>query len=78
MRSSHRALVGFNNLLIHLIFEGLNEYLCLKYVAHPSKWRVEPGASEVLFFVVLEEIVYSFFNFPFAEFWNSIYLTYEP
>ena len=43
-----------------------------------SKWRVELGAWEVEFFSVLEEMVYSFSNFLFNIFWNSIYLTYVP
>ena len=43
--------------------------LCLsktvKYLACPSKWRVELTVWEVLSFPVLEEIAYSFFNFLF-------------
>ena len=37
----------------------------VKYLACPSKWRVELTVWEVLFFPVPEEIAYSFFNFLF-------------
>ena len=37
----------------------------LKYLACPSKWRVELTVWEILFFPVPEEIAYSFFNFLF-------------
>ena len=49
--------------------------LCLKYLIHPSKWRVELVVWKVLFFSVPEEILYSFFNFLLI-FWNSINLAY--
>ena len=39
------------------------EYLCLKYQAHLFKWGADLGAPEVLFFVVSEEIVYTFHSF---------------
>ena len=52
--------------------------LCLKYLFHPSKWRVELVVWEVIFFTVLEEIVSSFFNFLFHIFWNSINLSSVP
>ena len=48
--------------------------LCLKYLFCPSKWRVEPVVWVVVFFHVPGEIVYSFFNFHFNIFWNSINL----
>ena len=52
--------------------------VCLspKYTVHPSKWRVELGVWEVLFFPVSGEIGYSFFNFLFDIFWNSTNLAY--
>ena len=37
----------------------------VKYLACPSKWRVELTVWEVLFFPVPEETAYSFFNFLF-------------
>ena len=49
-------------------------FLWRKYLVRPSKWRVELGTREVAFFPVPEEIVYSFFNFLFDIFWNSINL----
>ena len=49
VRSFQRALVGFNNIWIFFIFRYF-EFLCLKYLVHPSKWRVELGAWEVLLF----------------------------
>ena len=49
--------------------------LCLKYLIHPSKWRVELVVWKVLFFSVPEEILYSFFNFLLI-FSNSINLAY--
>ena len=50
--------------------------LCLKYLVRPSKWSVELGVWEVVFFPVPEKIVYSFPNFPFDIFWNSTNLAY--
>ena len=50
--------------------------LCLKYLACPSKQRVDLGVWEVVFFSVTQEIVYSFFNFFFDVFWNGINLAY--
>ena len=50
--------------------------ICLKYLVQPSKWRVELGVREVVFFTVPEEIAYSAFNFLFDIFWNSINLVY--
>ena len=48
------------------ILKSLIEYLCLKYLTHPSKWRAEElGVWEVSLFVVPEEIVYVFFSFLF-------------
>ena len=52
--------------------------LCLKYLVHPAKWRVKLGFCEVVFFPVIEEIVYYFFNFLFDIFWKSINLAYVP
>ena len=49
--------------------------LCLKYLVLPSKKRAELGVLEVVSFPVPGEIVYSFFNFFFDIFWNSISLT---
>ena len=46
--------------------------LSLNYLVHSSKWRVELGVWEVLFFPVPEEIVYSFFGI----FWNNTNLAY--
>ena len=50
--------------------------MCLKYLVRPSKWRVELGVWEVVFFPVPEEIVYSFLNFFSNIFWKSINLAY--
>ena len=46
--------------------------LCLKYLVHLFKWRVGLGVWEVVFIPIPEEIEYSFFNFLFDVFWNSI------
>ena len=50
--------------------------ICLKYLVCPSKWRVELGVWEVLFFSVPEEILYCFFNFLCDIFWDSINVAY--
>ena len=50
--------------------------ICLKYLFHLSKWSVELGVWEVV--KKTEKIVYSFFNFLFDMFWNSINLVYVP
>ena len=47
-----------------------------KITSPPSKWKVELGVWEVVSFLVPEEIVYSFFNFLFDIFWNSINLVF--
>ena len=39
--------------------------LCLKYLVRSSKWGVDLGVWEVVFFPVPEKIVYSFLRFPF-------------
>ena len=41
--------------------------LCLKYLVQSSKWTVQLGIWEVVFFPVLEEIVYSFFAYYFLD-----------
>ena len=70
MRSFQKALVGFNNLWIHFLFlYSLIVCLCLKYLVCPSKWRFELGVWEAVFFPVLEEIAYCFFNFLSDIFW---------
>ena len=48
--------------------------LCLKYLVRLSKWRVELGFWEVVYFLVPEETVYSFpisisIGFGIAEIW---------
>ena len=66
-------LSGRENWLDLINFESIlflsSLILCLsktvKYLACPSKWRVELTVWEVLFFPVPEEIAYSFFNFLF-------------
>ena len=50
--------------------------ICLQYLVRPSKWRVELGVREVVFFTVPEEMAYSFFNFLFDIVWSSINLVY--
>ena len=50
--------------------------ICLKYLVHPSTWKVELGVWEVVFFPVPGEIVNSFFNFLFGIFWKNINLAY--
>ena len=68
MRSFQRALVGIN-----FIFRELNWASMSKM----SKERL--SVWEVWFlFIVLEEIVYSLFNFLFDILWNNIYLNYVP
>ena len=77
MKSFHRALVGFNNLESILFIYSLIVGLCLKYKVCPYKWRVELSVWEIAFFPVPREVVYSFFNFLFDIFWNSINLTWR-
>ena len=50
MRLFQRALVGFNNFWIHLSSRVFIEYLCPKYLVHTSKWRIELGDCNVIFF----------------------------
>ena len=67
-RSFQRALVGFNNLWIHLISNKFNWVSMSKiYLTEFSKW----GAY-------LTKILYSLFYFFSDIFWNSVYLTYVP
>ena len=70
LRSFQRELVGFNNFWINFIFREYNWVSLLK--CPMSVWEVS------FFFIVPEEIVYSFFNFFFDILWNSIYLNYIP
>ena len=42
---------------------SLTVFQCLNYLDRPSKWRVELGVWEVVFFPVPEEIAYSFGEF---------------
>ena len=73
MRSFQRELVGFNNFWINFIFREFNWASMSKM----SKERL--SFWEVWFlFIVLEEIVYSLFNFLFDILWNSIYLNNVP
>ena len=69
MRSFQRSLVGFNNFWLNFIFREFN---CVSKMSKEclSLWEVW------IFFIVLEEIVYSLFNFLFDILWNSIYLNY--
>ena len=71
MRSFQRSLVGFNNFWLNFIFREFN---CVSKMSKEclSLWEVW------IFFIVLEEIVYSLFNFLFDILWNSIYLNYVP
>ena len=50
-----------------LILESLIVSLCLKYLVQSSKWTVQLGIWEVVFFPVLEEIVYSFLVYYFLD-----------
>ena len=62
IRSFQKALMGFNNLWIHLFFNEFNWISMSKILYSPfqmedlTKW-------EVLFFVVSEKIVSAFFSF---------------
>ena len=71
MRSFQRSLVGFNNFWLNFIFREFN---CVSKMSKEclSLWEVW------FFFIVLEEIVYSLFNFLFDILWNNIYLNYVP
>ena len=73
MRSFQKALVGFNSFWINFIFREFNWASMSKM----SKERLSVWAVWFLF-IVLEEIVYSLFNFLFDILWNSIYLNYVP
>ena len=70
-----RNLINFESILF---LSGLIVRLSktVKYPICPSKWRVELIVKEVVFFPAPEEIVYSFFNFPWMIFWNGINLAY--
>ena len=59
-----------------LFLYSLIVFLCLKHLVCLSKPRAELGVWEIVFFSVPKEIVYSFFNFLFDIFWNSINLAY--
>ena len=73
MRSFQRALVGFNNFWINFIFREFN------WVSMSKMSKERLSVWEVWFlFIVLEEIVYSLFNFLFDILWNNIYLNYVP
>ena len=73
MRSFQRALVGFNNFWINFIFREFN------WVSMSKMSKERLSVWEVwFFFIVLEEIVYSLFNFLFDILWNNIYLNYVP
>ena len=50
-----------------IYLESLIVSLCLKYLAQSSKWRVELGIWEVVFFPVPEKIVYSFLVYYFLN-----------
>ena len=41
--------------------------LCLKYLVQSSKWNVELGVCEVVFFPVPEEIIYSLLVYYFLD-----------
>ena len=73
LRSFQRALVEFNNFWINFIFREFN------WVSMSKMSKERLSVWEVWFlFIVLEEIVYSLFNFLFDILWNSIYLNYVP
>ena len=50
-----------------LFLESLIVSLCLKYLVRSSKWRVELGICEVVYFPVPEENVYSFMVYYFLD-----------
>ena len=57
----------------NLFLESLIVSLCLKYLVHSSKWRVEVGVYKVVFFPFPEEIVYIFLlYFGILISWSSI------
>ena len=73
MRSFQRAFMEFNNFWINFIFREFN------WVSMSKMSKERLSVWEVWFlFIVLEEIVYSLFNFLFDILWNSIYLNYVP
>ena len=69
MSSFYGALLGFNNLQMHSYNLVYIVCLCQKYLVHLSKWRVQLGFWEAVFFPVPEEVVCSFFNIVFDIFW---------
>ena len=74
IRSFQRVLVGFNNLWMHSIFILFNCVSWSKMFTRPFQIEIWARCLEVAFFPVPEEIVYSFLNFLFDIFWNSINL----
>ena len=61
-----------------LVLESLIVSLCLKYLVNSSKWRVELGVWEVVFFPVRDEIEYSFLlNFGIVQIWvcTTVWIT---
>ena len=78
MRSILRALVGFNNRWINLIFKKIHWVSMSKiHNAHFQMGRwVRCLGGRIVF--TQEEIVYSFFNCLSDIFCNSIYFTYGP
>ena len=64
---------------IQFLTQSLIECLCLKYLRHPSKCRVELVAREVSFFLQFQRKLYVlFFSFFFDLFQNSVYSTCLP
>ena len=76
MRFFQRVLVRWDLITFEsiLVWESLIVSLCLKYLVQSSKWTVQLGIWEVVFFPVLEEIVYSFLVYYFLDkrVWFSI------
>ena len=79
MRSFHRALVGWNNLWIHLIFREFN-WLSMSKIPNPpfqmGSWISCLGGR--LFFPSHKKSYNLFFNFFFNIFWNCVNLSCVP
>ena len=78
MKSFQTALVGFNNLWIHLIFKEFCWVSMFKIPSLPFQMKSCAICLGDRFFFALGEIVFSFFSFLSDTFWNSIYFTYVP
>ena len=65
IRSFQKTLVGLITFESISLLKSLIEYLCLKYISYPSKWRAKLGTWEVSFFCSSRRNFICFSQFPF-------------